>query len=45
MEFNFPGYITRGDLINLVLQNYLLPKGALLNGNVTMDGENHYVQF
>lgn len=43
-EFDVAGFITNSDLVRLIDKKYILPKGALLNGKITMDAENYYVQ-
>lgn len=43
-EYNIAGYITRDDLIYIIRNKYILPKGAMLNGKQRMDAENYYVQ-
>lgn len=43
-EYNFVGYITNDDLMYIINNQYVLPKGALLNGKTPMDAENYYVQ-
>lgn len=43
-EYNIVGYITRDDLIYIIKNRYILPKGSMLNGKQRMDAENYYVQ-
>jgi hypothetical protein len=43
-EYDIPGYITNADLKNVIKNDLLIPKGALLNNAVKMDAENYYVQ-
>jgi hypothetical protein len=43
-EYDIPGYITNADLVSVISNNLLIPKGALLNNAVKMDAENYYVQ-
>lgn len=43
-EYNIAGYITNKDLVRLIQKEYILPKGAVLNGKTLMDAENYYVQ-
>lgn len=43
-EYDIAGCIIRNDLINLIGKKYILPKGALLNGRISMDADNYYVQ-
>lgn len=42
--FDIPGYVTRNDLIQIINDNYILPRDALLNGGTTMDASNYYIQ-
>ena len=39
-----PGYITRQNLIRLIKDNFVLPKGGKLNGKTMMDADNYYCQ-
>ena len=43
-EYDFVGYITNSDLKYIIKNDYILPKGALLNGKTPMDAENYYIQ-
>ncbi len=43
-KYDVAGYITNKDLIRLIQKRYILPQGSLLNGRITMDAENYYVQ-
>lgn len=43
-EYDYAGYITREDLIHIIRNRYILPKGSLLNGKTAMDAENYYIQ-
>lgn len=43
-SYNYTGYITNADLLQVVRERYILPQGALLNGSTQMDAENYYVQ-
>ena len=43
-EYDYAGYITLDDLIHIIRNGYVLPKGSLLNGKTAMDAENFYVQ-
>ncbi|MDX4069244.1 hypothetical protein [Aliarcobacter skirrowii] len=40
--YDIPGYITHNDLINIIRNKQIIPKGALLNVKTTMDAENYY---
>ena len=39
-----PGYITRDDLKQIIDDSFILPQKALLNGRISMDAANYYVQ-
>lgn len=41
---DIPGYITRANLMKLIKEKYIIPKGALLNGKLAMDADNYYCQ-
>lgn len=43
-RWEITGYITKVDLKSIIKNNYILPKGSLLNGKVEMDAENYYIQ-
>ena len=43
-SYNFVGFITRSDLIELIKQNQIINKGVLLNGRTKMDAQNYYIQ-
>ena len=43
-EYDLPGYITHKDLKYLISNDFILPKGSLLNGKTPMDAENYYIQ-
>lgn len=43
-KYDIPGYITNQDLVNLINNNQIIPQGATLNNNTTMDAENYYVE-
>jgi hypothetical protein len=42
--YDVPGYITKDDLIYIINNGYILPKGSMLNGKMRMDAENYYIQ-
>ena len=42
--FDIPGYATREDLIQIINENYILPRGSMLNGKTRMDASNYYIQ-
>lgn len=43
-SYNYVGYITKADLLQIIQERYVLPQGALLNGSTVMDAENYYIQ-
>lgn len=43
-SYNYVGLITRNNLIQIIRDRHILPKGAMLNGSTSMDAENYYVQ-
>ena len=43
-EYDMPGFIRNSDLADIIEMDFVIPKGALLNGAVRMDAENYYVQ-
>ena len=42
--YDIPGYVTRDDLIHIINDGYIIPRGAMLNGRTRMDASNYYVQ-
>lgn len=42
--FDIAGFIIYEDLLKIIRENYVIPKGAKLNGSVKMDAENYYIQ-
>jgi hypothetical protein len=42
--YDLPGYVTSDDLIDIISQKLVLPKRGMLNGKISMDAENYYVQ-
>ncbi|WP_227429993.1 hypothetical protein [Psychrobacter sp. I-STPA6b] len=38
------GYITNSDLVKVIQEHYILPKGSMLGRSTPMDAENYYVQ-
>ena len=42
-EADIPGYIDNSMLVEAIVAQQILPKGALLNGRITMDAENYYI--
>lgn len=42
--YDYAGYITYDEFLYIINNNYVLPKGAWLNGKTKMDAENYYVQ-
>lgn len=43
--YNFAGYITHKELLQIIKSKQVLPRRALLNGKTVMDAENYYVQI
>lgn len=43
-SYDYVGYITNGDLKQIIRGKHIIPQGALLNGSTPMDAENYYVQ-
>lgn len=43
-EYNFAGFITPDEYKYIINNNFILPKGSMLNGKTIMDAENYYVQ-
>ncbi len=43
-EYDVPGYITYEDLKYLIRNDFVLPQGSMLNGSISMDAENYYIQ-
>ena len=43
-EYNYVGYITHTDLLEIIKRKHIVPKNGLLNGSTPMDTENYYVQ-
>lgn len=43
-SYDYVGYITNDDLIQVIRNKRIIPQGALLNGSTPMDAENYYVQ-
>ncbi|MFA7021259.1 hypothetical protein [Aliarcobacter sp.] len=40
--YDIPGYITHNDFVNIIKNEQIIPKRALLNSKTTMDAENYY---
>lgn len=43
-KYDIAGYITKKDFVRLIEKEYVISKGAVLNGKTVMDAENYYVQ-
>lgn len=43
--YNFAGYITHKELLQIIKSEQVLPRRAMLNGKTIMDAENYYVQI
>lgn len=42
--YDYMGYITYDELVYIINNKYILPKGSLLNERTLMDADNYYVQ-
>ena len=42
--FDIPGYVTRKDLVQIINEGFILPRGSMLNGKTRMDASNYYIQ-
>lgn len=43
-SYDFPGFIYYSELVKMIRQRRIIPKGALLNGRIKMDASNYYFQ-
>lgn len=43
-SYDSPGFIKHSELVQAIDNNFIIPKGALLNGKTRMDAENYYIQ-
>lgn len=43
-EFDIPGFICNDSLVNIIKNNNVIPKSALLGKNTKMDAENYYIE-
>jgi len=43
-QYDIPGFISRSDLIEVIINKNIIPRGSILNGSTTMDASNYYVQ-
>lgn len=43
-RYDVPGYITRDDLMEVIRDGLVIPRGATLNTNTEIDADNYYVQ-
>ncbi|MBR6594220.1 MAG: hypothetical protein IKK83_03460 [Clostridia bacterium] len=43
-SYDYVGFITNGDLKQVIRNKHIIPQGALLNGKTPMDANNYYVQ-
>lgn len=43
-SYDFPGFIYFSELVKMIKQRRIIPKGAMLNGRTQMDAENYYFQ-
>lgn len=44
VQFDIPGWLSKGDIIKVIEEKQLIFKGDLLNGYTKMDATNYYVQ-
>ncbi|MBU3102264.1 hypothetical protein KPL44_23785 [Clostridium sp. DSM 17811] len=42
--YDSPGYISNMELVEIINNQFILPKGSMLNGKTKMDAENYYIQ-
>ncbi len=43
-KYDFPGFIFYSELVKMIRDRHVIPKGAMLNGKTKMDAENYYFQ-
>lgn len=43
-SYDFPGFIYQSELVQMIQEQRIIPKGAMLNGKTKMDAENYYFQ-
>lgn len=43
-SYDYVGFITNGDLKQVIRNKHIIPQGTLLNGKTPMDANNYYVQ-
>lgn len=43
-SYDIPGYVSLEELIEIIRNDFIIPRGALLNGKTPMDAENYYIQ-
>ncbi len=43
-EYDIVGYITNEDLKSIIANDFILPQNSMLNGKISMDAENYYIQ-
>lgn len=43
-NYDVPGFISKNDLLYLMKNDFIIPKGSMLNGKISMDADNYYVQ-
>lgn len=44
-EYNTAGYVTLDEIIYIIENKMIIPKGGMLNGTTKMDAENYYIQL
>lgn len=42
--YDIPGFVTKDELIYIIQNEYIIPQDALLNGRISMDASNYYIQ-
>lgn len=43
-QYDIPGFVSRSDLIEIITNKNIIPRGSTLNGSTTMDASNYYIQ-
>ena len=43
-KYDIPGFVTRSNLLQIIQNEHIIKKGQLLNGRISMDANNYYVQ-
>ncbi|GCD13023.1 hypothetical protein [Clostridium tagluense] len=42
--YDSPGFIKHTELVQIINDGFIIPRGAMLNGKTEMDAENYYIQ-